>query len=151
MTTLENSYCVPKNSKEWKALLLCNATMRNCIRIRNRGQIAFLQITPLITLMDADKDEFHFGDRKEIPVQHFIDLVEDRISSWRLEEVGFKVDHTKRHVLKVEDSNDEIVIGVNSMQVVFFYFEHGMESKTTSITTFTDLLTLIKFLTPPTK
>ena len=149
MTTLENSYCVPKNSKEWKALLLCNAPMRNMIRMRNRGQIAFLQNTPLLSLMDADKDEFHFGDRKEIPVQHFIDLVEDRISAWRLEEIGFSSINGKFPYYEIK-MGKRVTLSWSE-----FTYKNGIgfqlpdDDMWINVNTFTDLLTLIKFLTPP--
>jgi len=118
--------------------------MRNLIRMRNRGQIAFLQNTPLLSLMDADKDEFHFGDRKEIPVQHFIDLVEDRITPWRLGEFGFEFAHGEWYLCFNDE--DSIIMTEDGQ----FFIVSDQREIPIYHTTFTELLTLIKFLTPPT-
>lgn len=144
MTTLENSYCVPRDS-EWDKFGLIN--LNGNIIIWRSGTW---------TISDPTVPQGY----SEIPVQHFIDLVEDRISAWRLREVEFRSTNTndnasnvffrgmsymasihvsyidgKLHDISIEPCGGEDVASIDEL----------------NISTFTDLLTLIKFLTPPTK
>ena len=128
MTTLENSYCVPRDS-EWDKFGLIN--LNGNIIIWRSGTW---------TISDPTVPQGY----SEIPVQHFIDLVEDRISSWRIKEYqaskgvrdGFwNVFYiSQSHLISVEQDGS---FNLNGRKVY--------------LDTFTDLLTLIKFLTPTTK
>ena len=134
MTTLGNSYTVPMTLEEW---LQC---------------IPWLKDVPIAD--EIDKCAFvAFGDgtiAKEpregivrLSVPRFLDLLHDRIVPWRLEEVGFM--HTVRGIYELNVNPQ----GHFTLEYCegFVYVSAGR----TSITTFTDLLTLIRFLTPPSK
>ena len=75
-----------------------------------------------------------------VSVPRFLDLMQDRIVPWRLEEVGFV--HTVRGIYELNVNPQ----GHFTLEYCegFVYVSAGR----TSITTFTDLLTLIRFLTP---
>ena len=73
MKTLENTYCRPTTEAEWD--LLPNRDLW----CRNEDAV--------FGAIDFSKQKV--SGKTEIFVQHFIDLLEDRICKWRLEEVGF--------------------------------------------------------------
>lgn len=126
MTTLENSYCVPKG-EEWDIFGLIPLTGHKVMWLG--GEPSLVSGT--------------FNDRTEIPVSHFIDLLHDRIVPWRLEEVGFKPwpnSNTPASMLWENEAQYTIEVIVESVYV---------NSASFNITTFTDLLTLIRMLTPP--
>jgi len=129
---LSEVYCIPQTAKDCKALNVSNGEigMKLCQSLVSDGKAIF---------------QGNSG-RTEIPVQHFIDLAEDRIVPWRLEEVGFKYikDHTPFYefsISKVSNlswaestSKHGIALEIREEQIWF------------SIHNFTDLLTLIKFM-----
>ena len=130
MKTLENTYCRPTTEAEWELL---NNSYTDKWRKNNEGYVM---------RYDCHYDE----SDAEIPVQHFIDLVEDRIVPWRLEEVGFKYikDHTPFYEFSLSKisnlswaestSKHGIALEIREEQIWF------------SIHNFTDLLTIIRFL-----
>ena len=132
MTTLENSYCVPKTD-EWRHFE--KQSDDDDIVMKWGGEIITASLSGMA---------FTCNKRKEIPVQHFIDLVEDRPSTWRIKEYqaskgvrdGFwNVFYiSQSHLISVEQDGS---FNLNGRKVY--------------LNTFTELLTLIKFLTPPTK
>lgn len=130
MKTLENTYCRPTTEAEWD--LLPNRDLW----CRNEDAV--------FGAIDFSKQKV--SGKTEIFVQHFIDLLEDKIVPWRLEEVGFKYikDHTPFYefsLSKVSNlswaestSKHGIALEIREEQIWF------------SIHNFTDLLTLIRFL-----
>ena len=130
MKTLENTYCKPTTEAEWD--LLPNRDLW----CRNEDAV--------FGAIDFRKQKV--SGKTEIFVQHFIDLLEDKIVPWRLEEVGFKYikDHTPFYefsLSKVSNlswaestSKHGIALEIREEQIWF------------SIHNFTDLLTLIRFL-----
>jgi hypothetical protein len=83
----------------------------------------------------------------EIPVSHFLDLMRDRIVPWRVEELGG---------VKEEDCNSWIIECGQKICVGFFLdgsvtisIHYDYASIPLHISTFTDLLALIRMLTPP--
>jgi hypothetical protein len=130
MKTLENTYCRPTTEAEWD--LLPNRDLW----CRNEDAV--------FGAIDFRKQKV--SGKTEIFVQHFIDLLEDKIVPWRLEEVGFTYikDHTPFYefsLSKVSNlswaestSKHGIALEIREEQIWF------------SINNFTDLLTLIKFL-----
>lgn len=149
MTTLDNSYCVPKTKEDWA--LLGRGESHNFAIKGDRAFYAYdidegdnpYRIA-MILLKDIGN---HDWLTNEIPVPHFLDLVHNRIAPWRLEEVGGE---------QSEDGNAWL-IECGQIICVGFYSDGGVSvsihydyaSIPAYITTFTDLLTLIKFLTPP--
>lgn len=148
MTTLENSYCVPRTEEEWFELGLKphiyadkSAVFWSKDNPYNNGISG--PINP--HLLRAQK-------KSKVSVDKFLDLIHDRIVPWRLEEVGFLSPFdapiyrllTPNHIIHVE-TRAESGGPFNPNDIV------RVDGGETSITTFTELLTLIKLLTPPTK
>ena len=136
MTTLENTYCAPSTEDEWAAIDALNPR----VELRMKGAFVY-------TLKEHGKRRLWVchrekGNAKEIPVSSYIDLLHDRIVPWRLEEVGFM--HTVRGIYELNVNPQ----GHFTLEYCegFVYVSAGR----TSITTFTDLLTLIQMLTPNT-
>jgi len=125
-TELKDVYCVPLPS-EWTEEML---KMRN----------------PLNGTDICGVGTFNRKDRTEIPVSKFIDLLEDRIVGWRLEEIGF------RDFPTFEDKERWIFRLENGMNIVLFqdmitHLEVSYnELNRLNISTFTELETLIRFL-----
>jgi len=83
----------------------------------------------------------------EIPVQHFINLVEDRICTWRLEELGYKRSQPFVSVASYVIGVITVCFYENRVSVIFDPFDSPFESRPLEeVKTFTDLLTLIRFL-----
>lgn len=81
----------------------------------------------------------------EVTEEQLDDLIHDRIAPWRLEEVGFKPWPTPNKPAMMRWENDaQYTVEVIGGGVY-------VNNASYNITTFTELLTLIKFLTPPTK
>jgi len=86
-----------------------------------------------------------FTGREEIPVSHFLDLLHDRITPWRLEEDGFDtiggVVYRKQFMLKGDDGGIRRIITVIT-DTGRVYLNDGP----TNVTTYTQLLTLIELI-----
>jgi len=82
---------------------------------------------------------------KQIPVYRFLDMHYDRITEWRLDEIGFKAHVNWRPDLILKhDWMGKIVtrrISYNDGVV-------SLNGEDVNINTFSELLMLIKFLTP---
>lgn len=80
-------------------------------------------------------------DRAEIPVQHFIDLIEDKIVAWRLVEDGFEVSEYGYTFKSVYVHNPDPVTKI------FVDVETENDAVPfTNVKTYSDLLTLIRLL-----
>ena len=135
MTRLDNSYCVPITDEEWAAIDALNPR----IELRIKGKFVY-------TLKEHGKRRLWLchrkkGNAKEIPVSRFLDMWHDRIVQWRLQEVGFV--HSVRGIYELNVNPH----GHFTLEYCegFVYVSAGR----TSITTFTELLELIRMLTPP--
>ena len=140
-TTLQNSYCVPKTEDEWRKV------MPTAIGKVSFGAVWFAHGS----LHNINQKQLEYGGRTEITVQHFLDLVNDRIAPWRLHEIGFKFDGTKNELIC---ENGIIHVGYWMGDVWCNIYPASIKKMvgiSMSVETFTDLLTLIKFLTPPVK
>lgn len=140
MTTLENSYCVPQ-TKEEKSRFPHLDTENHCgvFYDSDYGVLCF------------DESEWIHSNGKEIPVQHFIDLVEDRITPWRIAELGFSRLVDGYQYIELGDCSIYVFAGTISFKIYVMPTSEFAEDIRAYITTFTDLLTLIKFLKPQTK
>lgn len=87
----------------------------------------------------------------KIPVSHFIDLLQDRIAPWRLEEDGFEYDYEligraektleNGYVVRCKFANGKHVMTSVSLDKSFKYeFHYG------KVDTYTQLLTLIELI-----
>ena len=131
MKTLENTYCRPTTEAEWD--LLPNRDLW----CRNENAV--------FGAIDFSKQKV--SGKTEIPVQQFIDLIEDRIVPWRLEEVGFEYNEYRGKVLSelskyITTENENHCIDFDPNDGIVKVNLNGFEG----IKTFTDLLTLIRFL-----
>jgi hypothetical protein len=140
MTTLDNSFCRPTNEELGQIM-----TPLKMSADENHVLVAYT--------INGKKHKFYrrwvdVADigLTEIPVSRFLDLYHDRITPWRLEDVGFDVTvlpyknkiegHYQRHIMEVTETGQLIFLNGKMME---------------GITTFTELLQQIKFLTPPQK
>jgi len=144
MTTLENSYCVP-TKEQWDKIQETEPKgYINLIGYYQEDDVIIVEWDHIDAgFMILSKKRSDVQDRKEISVQHFVDLVDDRISSWRLEEFGFN----NKLELFVQGFN--LTVAPSEKPYVYIEVSHHADMDF-NITTFTELLTLIKFLTPPT-
>lgn len=134
MKTLENTYCRP-NEEEWEKIIsLLKSIEKYWWRKYDDGR-CFLHDNTVYLSNGTIGD---WNTRTEIPVQHLIDLLEDRIVPWRLEEIGFnKIADV--YFYGVNESN----IAVNpDLRITYSY----PEIKFNGCKTLTDLQTLIRFL-----
>lgn len=120
-TELKDVYCVPL-SADWTEEM---EKMRNPFNGTNVCGVGI----------------FKRKDRTEIPVQQFIDLLEDRIVPWRLEEIGFKLDHLG-DILELHVNGWALSVDNDSS----IWLTHGDSGTIINISTFTELLQLLKFL-----
>ena len=156
MTTLNNSYCVPKTKEDW-ALFGHKSVPKFAVE----GERYFYAIKDgsdgdFDYLCEMGAFDGKFGSRfdwltNEVTATKFLDLLHDRITPWRLEEIGF-INRVFDHTLVLQHVWNEVLVqrvitvcGSQNNIVVRF------DGEPVNITTFTDLLTLIKFLTPPKK
>lgn len=141
MTTIDEVYCVPRTVEE-RAMFphLLTEEHFGVYFDKDYGELCF------------DKDEVHHRNLTEIPVTHFFDLLHDRIVPWRLEEIGFqspvlakwKYELTLKHVWGEEPFKKPSL-----RRIRFDKGEMSLDNQPINISKFTDLLSLIRFLTPP--
>lgn len=134
-TTLNNSYCAPTDKSEWSDLFPTTSIPKFQVYVMHDGvRHHFVARRP--------SNHLHW---KEISVTRYLDLLHDRIVPWRLEEAGF--------VPFPDEHNTAMMRWENDAQYTVEVIGGGVYVNNASynITTFTDLLTLIKFLTPPKK
>lgn len=160
MTTLDNSFCRPTNEELGQIM-----TPLKMSADENHVLVAYT--------INGKKHKFYrrwvdVADigLTEIPVSRFLDLYHDRITPWRLEEVGFSgvildidgdqfcVPHKKDYALKIGMAEIGVRIEHNKFLAASMSICDGNERSFMllhGITTFTELLQQIKFLTPPQK
>lgn len=141
-TTLDNSYCVPKTAEEWRKV------MPAAIGKVSFGAVWFAHGS----LHNINQKQLEYGGRTEITVPKFLDLFHDRITGWRLEEVGFSewINLSSIYELDINESCGRLRVYSDRDQLSVS-MDVGNDGVCFYPTTFTDLLTLIKFLTPPVK
>lgn len=128
MKTLENTYCRPTTEAEWD--LLPNRDLW----CRNEDAV--------FGAIDFRKQKV--SGKTEISVQRFIDLLEDSICVWRIEEFGFK--ELAKGVWSWSDDGHQILISFErELNVMLSYSDQGM-IPLCGVQTFSNLLTLIRFL-----
>lgn len=176
MTKIEDVYCKPKTEEDWESFDLTiigkdidfkKASDVDAYNDENyevfylgKDYIALAKVngklTPLVvgvckargsesTMISEYKGDTYpikTKNKTEISVERFVDLSKDRITGWRLEEVGFK-DGELPYMLKVEADHFGDSWNVQVSENGKYVFVDG---KRTYITTFTELLTQLKFL-----
>ena len=88
----------------------------------------------------------------EVTEEQFDDLIHDRIAPWRLKEVGFIewINLSSIYELDINESCGKLRVYSDRDQLSVS-MDVGNDGVCFYPTTFTELLTLIKFLTSPTK
>lgn len=125
--TLAEIYCIPKTEAEFD--LLGDRSMW-CLK----DGVVYWSIPFWNQTTDG---------KNKVSVSRFADLLHDRIVQWRLEEVGFN------KMLGIYEHKCGLRISLYGTRIEVYVLCDG-SSIDLYPTTFTDLLTLIKFLTPPT-
>ena len=143
MKTLDNTYCKP-NIEEWeKITALLKSIEKYYWRKYDNDGNCFLHDDTVYLSNGTIGD---WNTRTEIPVQHFIDLMEDKIVAWRLVEDGFVFikDHTPFYEMRL--SKVSCLSWSESTKKHGVALEIREEQIWFSITKYTDLLTLIRFV-----
>jgi hypothetical protein len=68
-------YCMPKNSKEWKPIMYYIGDIRNVVSRRNRGNICFVQKTPILAMMDAKEEDYYKEDKIKVTPKEFVKIL----------------------------------------------------------------------------
>ena len=99
-----------------------------------------------VMVTDGMLGVWYNSTRTEIPVSHFIDLLNDSIVPWRLEEDGFKstpwIDANQYEIALPKSKSVTVFKG----QVTAWDDIKNSEIDMDGITTYTDLLTLIRLI-----
>jgi len=137
---LAESYCKPKTEEEWAAIaehFTIDSWQKD---FEKCGHVYFFQHFKGI----LSYAKYPILGRTEVPVSHFLDLRHDTIAPWRLEEDGFSsYPSTGCYGITIND-----VIGV---YIMFKFGDvelwvNGECLPMTGITTYTQLLTLIRLI-----
>lgn len=139
MTTIDKVYCSPKTDEEWMSLLgyIPSDSCTRCVYYEDFG---------MLEIDSENEDLVNFDGMSEIEVSKFLDLAHDRITPWRLRELDFKMTPSYSMV----NGEKQWMYWKGTLTVTTDYASAGGGSPL-YLKTFTDLLTLIKFLTPLTK
>jgi len=133
---LAESYCRPKTEEEWRLLKVSKHSFNG-----NHDAVIYGNSSALG--WSVEKSEMN--GYTEIPVSHFIDLMHDRLSPWRLEEDGFTTlggpVYSKRFTIDSEDGKITRTITVIT-DTGRVYLNYGPAN----VSTYTDLLTLIRLI-----
>lgn len=136
MTTLENSYCRPKTEEEWE-MIYPNASWLGLYP--SKESHVYFDGTGKYLASGPNENT----NRNEIPVQHFLDLLNDSIVPWRLEELNFNPTSNYNTV----SGKKQWMYWKEDLIITPEYASAGGGSRLYP-STFTDLLTLIRFLSP---
>jgi hypothetical protein len=138
---LAESYCKPKTEEEWAAIaehFTIDALRKDYGRF---GEIYFFQ--RFNGMLSYSKHPIK--ERTEIPVSHFIDLLQDRLAPWRLAEDGFTTlggsVYSKRFT--IDSEGDKIT---RTITVITDTGRVYLNDGPTNVSTYTQLLTLIELI-----
>jgi hypothetical protein len=129
---LAESYCRPKTEEEWIELL-------------GFDQSKHAEFCKYSNSLGAIPSDNIIGRTTEIPVSYFLDLLHDRLAPWRLAEDGFTTlggsVYSKRFTIDSEDGKTtrKVLVVTDTGRV---YLNDG----SINVTTYTDLLTLIRLI-----
>lgn len=132
-TELKDVYCVPNTGDDWLLFPFKRY-------IQNREVCYSINSDKCQTTRRGYNEEV---GKTEIPVSKFIDLLEDKMVGWRLEEIGGKyMAITDLTVIELADGKIEIIISDDGKIMLSVLGVHVY----LNIKTFTELETLIRFL-----
>ena len=130
---LNKSYCRPTTEEEWAKFTVSRFTSLGYAST----YVYFYNDPDLDMVQRIKSDTWIPSGLTEIPVSHFIDLLNDSIVPWRLEEDGFDIQDGITYFETVAGSfrieaNGEV--------------SHIVTGRTANVDTYTDLLTLIRLI-----
>ena len=137
---LSEVYCRPKKH-EWKEVLTWDEHLTKSLPIVSWDWAMDGKCYPI----SRTENHYTLKDRTEIPVTHFIDLLQDNIAPWRLKEDGFE---TLSGVVYKRMFNS-IIYGERVRNTITVITDTGkvyLNDKPTNCKTYTDLITLIKLI-----
>lgn len=162
MTTLENSYCRPNEEQYnelskfepgWLFNTLCG--YRNGFAV----MVEYGKWDGDASLIDMDEDQLE--GRKEVPAGQFIDLLHRKITPWRLEEIQLNLvayasdGGSAIYGKNINDCAIMVTFPIDGshpiVEIMTVEFHDRMLKLKVYVEDFSNLLTQIKFLTPPTK
>ena len=143
MTTLDKSYTVPMTLEEW---VQCVPWLKDDPIADEIDKCAFVAFYAFGEYTVATKPN---DGMVRVSVPRFLDLLHDRITPWRLEEIGGqRYGNNNFYGINLPEHRCVIVHFENRVLVDARQLDKGLNIP--NITTFNDLLTLIRFLTPNT-
>ena len=142
MTTLENSYCVPRTVEEWVKCIPWLFEDELVHEIVGKAFVAF---------GDGTISKEPRKGMTELPVSRFLDLLNDRIVPWILAENGFEQHPTWNNTYELDIDEQTIAVSFRNGKIEVEAITDEDSPLCCYLSTFTDLLTLIKFLTPETR
>ena len=139
MTTLQNSYTVPMNLDEWEQ---CVPWLKNDPLADDIAKCAFVAFVAFGDYTIAEKPR---EGMVRVSVPRFLDLMNDSIVPWRVEEHGFNNPFGDTYTLRLEHDWDGIIV---TRVVRVIGGKVSVNGDDVNIPTFTELLKLIRMLTP---
>lgn len=140
-TELKDVYCVPKTEEEWQQLDSTHGF--NVVGEEN----GFVNSNDIVVYEPEGLYQaclrLENSDIKEVSVSKFIDLLEDRIVPWRLEEVGFVCESVGNEYYLSKYNHEGNQMWDISIFIDNWIYLMGIEL---NIKTFTEIETLIRFL-----
>jgi len=133
ITRIEDVYAVPKTEEEWKLFP---------VRVRSDREICISSNSRCMTVRLGHCSSLGMT---EIPVDQFLDLLNDKIAPWRLLEIGFEKMDGKFPYYSLRDKKIELSWSEKTKHSGVA-LEIGDEAIWLDITTFTELLQMMKFL-----
>lgn len=134
ITRIEDVYCVPKTEEDLNYFGCSKGVHIKWSEPSFKGHSGLSYHYKEVLGVDM-------GSRTEIPVDQFLDLLNDKIADWRLLEVGFKSVDGKFPYYSLRNNSIEL-----SWSKIGVAIEIGNEATWLKITTFTELLRQMKFL-----
>lgn len=133
ITRIEDVYCVPKTALQLAMVKKIGGSRVRKWSVRKGGDVSYSLKTAFIR------------SGGEIPVDQFLDLLNDKIAPWRLLEIGFEMVDGKFPYYSLRDKEIELSWSEKTKHSGVA-LEIGDEAIWLDITTFTELLQQMKFL-----
>jgi hypothetical protein len=148
---LSEVYCRPKTEDEWVTIFSAKKMDRESSLahryIEMKYDLAYVVSDGVLLPLNGGAMWAHkrqMSMRTEIPVQHFLDLLNDSIVAWRLEEIGFidELMNSNLYSLEVLDVTIFVNIAIDEIDIQI----GDEQSQPLNLPTFTKLITFIDAL-----
>jgi len=136
---LSEVYCRPTNEAEW---------VKSIPWLNGDYMLSDIAKTSFLAFGDGTISKDPQEGMVEIPVQHFIDLMEDNIVAWRLVEDGFIKTVINKHcdLYTLKNNNCDVCIYIYYDGTFEVWLQDEFTEIRMNIKTYSDLLTLIRFM-----